>query len=409
MPKFFIKLGTFNKILLFPFLLALSKIILFIFEAYYPEKQRNIILDGISKSFGQMAIKIIPYLKCFSLSNQKEKIKCKSECTKKNCLHYFILLFLFTIDIVAISYSKLKLTDQIKINISDFVSTKDAIIIILITILAKLLLKYEYFIHHILSIISFVLISVSIDLLLNNYLFLSKANLILILCNSLSIMTKAAYLCFIKYMIDKQYHYYWNIALSHGILLLSIFSLLLFIFLMIPKGEEDFIDTEFYNYFDKVPVVIMIFKFILNFILQFIFYGLQMLTIFYLSPEYILISDSLVRILYFFFIHYENYKVYICIIFFILQFFSLFVYLELLELDCLNLNKNTKRNIKLRVDEDSNERKGSVDSNNFEVGDGYIVENQKYEKANRNEENDYIELGQLQNKKENETVTNNEN
>ena len=406
MPKFFIKLGTFNKILLFPFLLALSKIILLIFDLYYPEKQRNIILDGFSKAFGQIAIKIIPHLKCFSLSNQEEKIKCKCQCSGKNCLHYFILLFLFTVDIVAISYSELKLTDKIGINISDFVSTKDAIIIILITILTKLLLKYEYFIHHILSIILFGLISVSIDLLLNNYKLLSKADLIVILFNSLSIITKAAYLCFIKYMIDKQYHYYWNIVLSHGILLLSIFSLLLFIFLMIPKGKDDFIDTEFYNYFDKVPVVIMIFKFILNFILQFIFHGLQILTIFYLSPEYILISDSLVRILYFFLIHYKNYKVYICIIFFILQFFSLFVYLELLELDFLNLNKNTKRNIKLRVDDDSHDRTGSLDTYNFEVGDGYMIDNQEYEKANQNEENDYNELGQLQYKKENETVIN---
>ena len=99
------------------------------------------------------------------------------------------------------------------IPISDFFSTKDGIEIILITIFNILLIKYEYFIHHYLSIILFLLFSVSIDLILNNYSSLSNMNALDIFFNILSIFSKIAYLCFIKYMKDKHYHYYWNIEL----------------------------------------------------------------------------------------------------------------------------------------------------------------------------------------------------
>ena len=80
------------------------------------------------------------------------------------------------------------------------------------------------------------------------------------------------------------------------------------------------------------------------------------------------------------------------------------IYLEILELDFLNLNKNTKRNIKKRIDDDSIDRKGSIDTDNFEVGDGYIFDGQdNFEKENQIDEDDYsAELGQLKHKKGND-------
>ena len=403
MTKFCIAPGSFKKILLFPFLYSLANIIKTIYQMFYPEKQQNLIIDGFSNSFGIIAVKIIPHLKCFSLSNQKEKTKCQCQCTCKNFSHYLILFIIITFELVATLFSTVQINGNKKIQfqISEIISTKDAIVIILITIMDKLLLKYEYFIHHIISIIIFVAISVSIDLILQNYSILSKVHLIIILGSCLSILTRVAYLCYIKYMIDKQYHYYWNIILFHGILMLSIVSLAFIAILLNVKKETT---IQFYDYFDKVPVGIIIGKFILNFIFEFISNLLEILTIFYLSPEFILISNSLVKFLGFFIGTYKNYKIYICILFFILQFFSLMIYLEILELDFLNLNKNTKRNIKKRIDDDSIDRKGSIDTDNFEVGDGYIFDGQdNFEKENQIEEDDYsAELGQLKYKKEND-------
>ena len=68
----------------------------------------------------------------------------------------------------------------------------------------------------------------------------------------------------------------------------------------------------------------------------------------------------------------------------------------------MNLNKNTRRNIKLRIDDDKIDRTGSLDTDNFEVGDGYIFDSQENEKENQNDEDDYnsAELGQLKHKKE---------
>ena len=57
--------------------------------------------------------------------------------------------------------------------IYDILSTKVGIEIILVAIIDKLLLKYEYYIHHYISILAFLICSVSIDLLLDNYSSLS--------------------------------------------------------------------------------------------------------------------------------------------------------------------------------------------------------------------------------------------
>lgn len=53
-------------------------------------------------------------------------------------------------------------------------SVKDGIQILLITILSILLLKYEYYIHHYISIFVFLVFSVAIDLILDNYSLLFK-------------------------------------------------------------------------------------------------------------------------------------------------------------------------------------------------------------------------------------------
>ena len=67
------------------------------------------------------------------------------------------------------------------------------------------------------------------------------------------------------------------------------------------------------------------------------------------------------------------------------------IYLEIFELNFLNLNKNTKRNIKLRVDDEQNDRLESLDSGKFEMGDGYIFNNEEEdEKEGQSSQDHYI-------------------
>ena len=193
-------------------------------------------------------------------------------------------------------------------------------------------------------------------------------------------------------MIDRHYHYYWNIMLSLGIIKIIIASILLIYSKVTPKENLGSSFIYFLEYFQVFPTGIIISKFIINFILQFTFNALQILTIFYLSPEYILISQNVARII--ISLKYGNENKYICIIFFIFQFFCLMIYLEILELNFLNLNINTKRNIKLRTNEDHEERYESLIGDVFEVEDGYIFKNEESGKDNINNSN--VELRQFE-------------
>ena len=134
-------------------------------------------------------------------------------------------------------------------------------------------------------------------------------------------------------------------------------TLTVILILMTPKDQESGFMATFWEYFEKVPAGIIISKFMINYILQFILDLLRMLTIFYLSPEYHLIAQNLGKI--FFILVNGNDNKYICIIFFILQFFCLLVYLEIIELNFLNLNKNTRKAITGRSYDDLIERKDS--------------------------------------------------
>ena len=396
MSKFCVKLGAINKKLSFPFFLALVQIVLIIFELYFPEQKINSVLSFYSEAFAQTAIIIIPYIKCLSISNQKEKTKC--QCSKKNCLHYFILLLLYYVDFNSTFFCCLLggysgKANSIVRTIFDYFSTKVGIEIILIAIITKFLLKYEYFIHHYISIFLFLVFCVSIDLLLNNYSELSDKEFLEIFLNILCIITRVGYLCYIKYMIDRHYHYYWNIIFSLGItqVLVDIISTIL---IKMIFNQKFYINEQLSNILktlEEVSIGILISKIIIYFIFYFIFHVLQILTIFYLSPEYIFISQSISRII--FYITYENNNKYICIIIFLFQFFILMIYLEILEFNFLNLNKNTKRNIKLRIDNEQIERTDSLKNAIFEVGNGYIFELEENEKDNKTNLN--VELKQL--------------
>jgi len=59
-------------------------------------------------------------------------------------------------------------------------------------------------------------------------------------------------------------------------------------------------------------------------------------------------------------------------VFFLVQFFSLMIYLEIFELDFLYLNKNTKRSIISRMKYEFIERKDTLDECDFEYK-GYAV------------------------------------
>ena len=128
----------------------------------------------------------------------------------------------------------------------------------------------------------------------------------------------------------------------------------------------------FYKYFEEVNVGIIIVKHILNIILNFFLNLFRVLTILYLTPDYILISFTVSRILD---IVIES-KKYECLALFFLQFITLMFYLEIFEFNFCGLNKNTRRNIQEREKDEmlSQERISRTSSTSeIEVSPDYIV------------------------------------
>ena len=129
-----------------------------------------------------------------------------------------------------------------------------------------------------------------------------------------------------------------------GIILLIINTISLLCVITTSKESSLSFINNFWDYFDNNYIGITISDFIINLILQFTYSILLILTIYLLGTKFILISHTLSK--YFFILanEYDSMK-YICIIFFVLQFFFVIIFLEILELNFLNLNKDTVRSI----------------------------------------------------------------
>ena len=227
-------------------------------------------------------------------------------------------------------------------------SSFESIELIFITIVSHFLLKYKYFIHHNISIIIFIFISFFIDLILDNFPDLFSRGFLYILISLIIVIIDAGDYGYQKYMMDVQFHPYWAVSLTLGIVNFIIFGSL--IIACLHKGKEESFKEKnamfmsFFAYFDSVSVGTIIVKHILNFILNFVLNLLRSLTILYFTPDYILISFTISRIIN---IVVER-KAYVCLVLFVLQFITLMFYLEIFELNFCGLNKNTKRNIAAR-------------------------------------------------------------
>ena len=155
--------------------------------------------------------------------------------------------------------------------------------------------------------------------------------------------------------------------------------------LILGKNSDISQVSEFFEYFHKVDVGIIIGKFILNIIFSFLASTFTILTLYNFYPEFVLISLSLSKFADLL-INNETDRYYF-IAFFALQFFCLLIYLEIIELNFCNLNKNTRRNIQIRGDDDyfgTNEIDSKRESL-AEISPGYLVDQ-------NNKDNNKIEL-----------------
>jgi len=342
MSKQFILLGELSKKHLLPLFLALSYLTYLLINWFYPIKVKNNIIDLYSNSLGFAGIIIIPYIFKFT-QNDIPNIPKEGEIQKNKYLHYFILIVIFILYTAAREIPGFLYQGQLSDSDDPFAYI--GLEMICLTVVSVFLLKYKYYKHHILSIIGFVIWGNACDLLLEYYPHILDSGPALMIIKIIGVIFDVIFFNVQKYMMEILYYPYWRINIILGITLFCVTTIIL-IYVLIDKNSDVAFVVNFYKYFEYNAGLI-IGKILLSTISFSIFTTLCILNIYYFNPNYFIINFQLSKFV-LTLIDSENQKKFYCIIFFLLQTFFLLIYLEIIELNFLGLNYNTKRNIEIR-------------------------------------------------------------
>ena len=159
------------------------------------------------------------------------------------------------------------------------------------------LLKYKYYNHHIISVIIFMIFGILSEILIGAYNFDNKIEYLFKFIRVLGGAVDATNYCFQKYLMDKYYYPYLNIAFVPGSIMFLLSAIVLVMALANPLKVNSPIPfiREFYLYFTQ-DVGRTVGRIILVFVLHVIMCPLTILTIYYFSPNFILVVIQFSRI-----------------------------------------------------------------------------------------------------------------
>ena len=373
MSKKFIIFGELSKKHLLPLFLALSYLAYLLINRFYPIYVKNNVMDLYCNSFGFAGIIIIPYIFKFT-KNDIQNIQKEGEIQKNKYLHYFILIIVFILYTTAREIPGFLYPEPGKLSDSNDPFAYIGLEMICLTIVSVFLLKYKYYKHHILSIIGFVICGNACDLILEYYPHILDSGPTLIIIKIIAVIFDVIFFNVQKYMMEVLYYPYWRINLTLGITLFCATTIIL-IYVLIDKNSTVAFVVNFYKYFEYNAGLI-IGKVFLSTITFMIFTTLCILNIYYFNPNYFIINFQLSKFV-LTLIDNQNKKKFYCIIFFLLQTFFLLIYLEIIELNFLGLNENTKRNIEVRGLQDlsgENGRDSSIGvSRTIDINEDYSI------------------------------------
>ena len=155
-----------------------------------------------------------------------------------------------------------------------------------------------------------------------------------------------------KYLIDKKYHSYWNVLFFFGL-----YTFIIYATEFIIKIVKEPNNNTVFNIIKTGEKKYIILNFLLDAIVnEYLRMLLTLLILEYFSFNHVFISHLLYKIVIGFIQSVSNLNLYKKYLYFLIpaffQIISLLFYLEILEFNFCNLNKNTKRNIMLRVEEE---------------------------------------------------------
>ena len=366
MSKFPIICGILGKKLYLTILLALVLILYIELKGLIPTGNDIPLINNLGGPIIEMLSVFIPYI--FKLKGKSKASKKK--CTKSNFKDYFIfclITFLFFginyfieyLNIVALSVNVMWIGLCFQMICYFFLS--------------MIILKSKYYIHNIISLILFCIFTVIIDLIIENLKYIELKSFLFFIPNLVDNILS----CYMKYLIDKKYHSYWNVLFFFGLFIFIVYTTE---FIIKIKKEPNTIFKVIEN--GKTKYII------LNFLLDAIVHEylrmlLTLLILEYFSFNHVFISHLLYRIVIGFiqsitnFDSYKNYLFFLIPAFF--QVFSLLFYLEILEFNFCNLNRNTKRNIMLREEEEMLLR-NNTNVSDIEIDKDLIIKNPQEKK-----------------------------
>ena len=363
---FFISLGVIDKKLL---LLVISIVINttnLIINNKLPEEYWEGTLSSLMEEIGSIVGGII----LIFILKQKQKV---TKDDKKSFKYIFILFLLrFGRSCYELIFPYI-VTDS-SYRFLNILNTTNAIEINLTTLGTFLLLKYKYYIHHIISLIIFFILGITNEFIMKSY-FIIKYDYFYVYIYS--VVIEVSVFCYLKFMMDKLYYQYMEVLFYWG--LTGLIEKLIILSGKLIYEHKNNIDGIIYDiniYFAETSVLAIIFIQFLYDLVENAFANLfLMLVLYYLRPNHLIFSDEM-SVFFRIILYQDRENKYYTIIPFALQIFILLFYFEMLEFNFCNLNINTAKNIEKRlgnVNEENDINFRHSNASDIELGNSYYL------------------------------------
>ena len=379
MAEFFLKVGSINKMLLMPIISAILYIIMDIIEYYVEMPGSHYIFDFYARGISYVMLKLIPIIqRCRNKSVGIKEKKCHCKKTTYDLFFIYLTYIIFFVVIVYLNYLKSQDpedTEDYKISHYKGLCFEEALEIIFMVIVSKLLLKMEFYIHHYIGLFIFLVLSLVIDILFNLTIF--KPDILFICVYIIYLILDSIYVTYEKYMMDKLGYSPYNTIFYIGFIFL--FTATVGVVILSITGGTSYKGFEgFEDYFNKYEYKYVILHIIYLIGFRFFINILKILTVYYFTQIHNFTTYILIKLFDLLLKKKSEYK-YFSILLFIFQFLGLLIFLEIIELNFWGLDKNTVKNIQARLSEEDtrlikDQEKNENQIEKVELAPGYLVE-----------------------------------
>ena len=384
MFKFFLKLGSIDKKLIMIVIATIIYIVMDVIEYFANMVELHYVLDFFfARSISYVLVKIIPLVQ--NCRNKSLRAKEKEYSCKKIAfdLFFFYLTYIFyftaIIYLISLKAEDPESTEDFKMSHYQGFCSEEALEIIFIVIVSKFLLNMKLYLHHYIGLLIFLFLSLGIDMLFNLSIF--KPNIFFIFIYIIHLILDSIYITYEKYMMDKLGYSPFNVVfimsfifLFAGIVGVIILSYTGSVFYDGNKYKIEAFDVYFAKNDYKEVILHILFLIFFRFFINI----LKILTVYYFSQIHAFTTYIIIKLINLLLRKNAAYK-YFSLLLFVFQFLGLLVFLEIIEINFLGLDKNTKRNIKRRVTDENTRIMSHQDTldeeqDQIELSPGYYVE-----------------------------------